>query len=135
VAQWYLVQPVGADGQPMGMLLQGTIAIEHPSGRMERPVDMWASGKPVFAPLITNVSDRPVMVRVNAGLIGAQDCNCQVPPGSTRVHIGYYPLFGNSSVEVTSADGKRASFKDLGPQISDKVAGAVGLRFEAKDFH
>jgi serine/threonine protein kinase len=135
VAQWYLVQPVGPDGQPMGMLLQGTIAIEHPSGRMERPVDMWASGKPVFAPLITNVSDRPVMVRVNAGLIGAQDCNCQVPPGSTRVHIGYYPLFGNSSVEVTSADGKRASFKDLGPQISDKVAGAVGLRFEAKDFH
>jgi hypothetical protein len=135
VAQWFLVQPVGPDGQPMGSLLQGTIAIEHPSGRMERFVDMWAGGKPVFAPLITNVSDRPVMVRVNAGLIGAQDCNCQVPPGSTRVHIGYYPLFGNSSVEVTSPDGKRASFKDLGPQVADKVAGAVGLRFEAKDFH
>lgn len=130
VTQWYLVQPVGADGQQMGHALQGTIAIDQPGGRMQRNIDSWSTGKPYFAPLITNASDQPLTAEINTGLLGAEGCRCSVPAGSTRAHIGYYPLFQNSTVQVKAPNGKSAAFHDLGPQISDKIGGAVGLRFE-----
>jgi hypothetical protein len=135
VAQWYLVQPTCPDGAPMGLALQGTISVEHPSGRIHRNVDMWSADKPAFAPLISNASDQSLAVRINAGLQGADELHCRVTPGANRVNIGYYPLFGNSSVEVTAPDGRKASFRDLGPQVSDKLAGTLGLRFESKDLH
>ncbi|MEO8030082.1 MAG: serine/threonine-protein kinase [Gemmatimonadota bacterium] len=133
VAQWYLVQPAGPDGQQMGHSLQGTIAIDPPSGRMQRTIDSWSTGKPYFAPLITNASDQVLTARINTGLVGADDCRCQIPPGSVRARIGYYPLFQNSSVEASAADGRHAAFANLGAQVTDKIGGAVGLRFEAID--
>ena len=89
---------------------------------------------PMFAPLITNLTGVPVRVTVNPGSAAAADCNCTVPNGSTRMGIGYYRLFKNSSVRVTTADGRSATF----PNISDAVqrgSGTVGLRFEGKDLH
>ncbi|HKV75062.1 MAG TPA: serine/threonine-protein kinase [Gemmatimonadales bacterium] len=133
VAQWYLEQPTCPDGSAMGLALQGTIAVEHPSGRIHRNVDMWSAEKPAFAPLITNASDQSLVVRVNAGLQGGEDLRCRVTPGANRVHIGYYPLFGNSSVEVTAPDGRKASFRDLGAQVTDRLAGTLGLSFASKD--
>ncbi|HTO72229.1 MAG TPA: serine/threonine-protein kinase, partial [Gemmatimonadales bacterium] len=135
VAQWYLVQPTCPDGGAMGLALQGTIEVERPSGRIHRSVDMWSADKPAFAPLITNGSDQSLSVRINAGLQGGVDLHCRVTPGATRVHIGYYPLFGNSSVEVAAPDGRKASFHDLGPQVTDRLAGTLGLQFETRDLH
>jgi hypothetical protein len=133
VAQWFLVRPVSG-GQPMGSDVQGTLVIDSPRGRVVRVIDGNSAGTPFFAPLITNASAQPLSIRVNAGLAGATECGCSVPPGSTRVHIGYYPLFLNSSVQASRGDGKSATFKDLGPQV-DRAVGMVGLRFEDKDFH
>jgi len=133
VAQWYLVRPTGDRGQQLGSDMQGTIALEHPRGRIHKVIDMWSAGSAYFAPLISNVTDQPLGVRVNVGLAGTLDCDCRVPAGTPRAHVGYYPLFGNSNVEVTAPDGRHAVFKDLGPQVADKVGGAVGLRFTTQD--
>ena len=132
VAQWFLVRPVSG-GQPMGSDVQGTLVLDQPRGRLVRVIDGGSAGTPFFAPLITNASTQPLAVRVNAGVAGAMDCGCTVPAGATRAHIGYYPLFLNSSVQATRGDGKSATFQDLGPQV-DRSAGVVGLRFEEKDF-
>jgi len=133
VAQWYLVRPTGDQGQQMGSDMQGTIAVAHPRGRIQRVIDMWSSGSAYFAPLISNVTGQPLAIRVNVGLAGTLECGCRVPAGTPRVHVGYYPLFQNSNVEVSTPDGRHATFQDLGPKIADKTGGSVGLRFTTQD--
>ncbi len=133
VAQWYLVRPTGDQGQQMGSDMQGTIAVEHPRGRIHRVIDMWSSGSAYFAPLISNVTGQPLAIRVNVGLAGTLECGCRVPAGTPRAHIGYYPLFQNSNVEVSAPDGRHATFQDLGPRITEKAGGSVGLRFTPQD--
>ena len=86
----------------------------------------------LFAPLITNETGIPLLVRVNAGTAAAEECPCRIPPGARRALIGYYRLFRNSSVEVRDSIGRRAAFSDLGPEIRSP-AGTVGLRFAPGD--
>jgi hypothetical protein len=133
VLHWYLVRPTAADGQPLGNDMQGTVVVERPRGRLLQVIDARATGTPFFTPLISNASSGPLGIRVNVGSAAAVDCGCSVPSGSTRAHLGYYPLFLNSAVQATSANGKTATFRDLGPQV-DRAAGTVGLKFQDKDF-
>jgi hypothetical protein len=133
VAQWYLVRPVGPGGQPLGVELQGSLTDPKPEGTVIRAVDAGGTQQPVFAPLITNATDGPVAITVNVGTVNAQRCDCRVNPGATRAHIGYYPLFLNSAVEAATPTGAVATFKNLGKEV-DRRTGAVGLRFEKKDF-
>src|SRR3954453_23556932 len=86
-----------------------------------------------FAPLISNGGKEAILVTANAGLQGAVDCGCAVRPGATRVFIGYYRLYQNSTVRARDGRGRIATFRDLGPKVTD-ADGTVGLRFEAKDF-
>jgi len=115
----------------LGVSLGDTIAIARPRGT----VRVQASARPThgayFAPLITNETGRPLAITVNAGLAGSMRCGCSVPPGSVRMAIGYYPLFENSTVRA-DADGRSATFTDLGPKV-DVTKGIVGLLFREED--
>jgi serine/threonine protein kinase len=132
VGQWYLVRPQGPGGQPLGVELQGSISGQ---GRRKMTARVDASGgdRPVFAPLVSNGTNQPLAITINAGTVNSQTCDCRVNPGATRARIGYYPLFVNSSVQAQIAGGATATFRDLGSQV-DRSTGAVGLRFEPKDF-
>jgi len=115
----------------LGVSLADTIAIARPRGT----VRVQASARPThgayFAPLITNETGRPLAITVNAGLAGSMRCGCSVPPGAVRMAIGYYPLFENSTVRA-DADGRSATFTDLGPKV-DVTKGIVGLLFREED--
>jgi hypothetical protein len=132
-AQWYLVQPLGPGGAPMGELMQGTLQQDKPRGRVELLITSRTGDAEYFAPLVTNSTDRSLRIIVNAGLQGAIDCDCGVSAGGSRTRIGYYRLFQNSTVQAVDGQGRRATFRDLGPQVRDP-SGAVGLRFNSGDF-
>lgn len=133
VAQWFLVRPIGPNNQPLGVELQGSLSDSAPAGQLTFEVGASSGDKPVFSPLISNTTDQPLEITVNAGTVTATPCQCRVNPGATHARIGYYPLFLNSSVQASTPSGATATFRDLGPQV-DRTAGTVGLRFEAKDF-
>ena len=61
------------------------------------------SGQAYFAPLITNTTPSDITVEVNSGTGAAVRCNCVIPRGSARVHIGYYRLYANSQIAAYNA--------------------------------
>jgi len=128
-AQWSVVRPRSTDGTELGLELRGTLVDPRPGRTITITVTASSGDTAYFAPLITNATDRPLSVIVNSGLVVETPCGCEVPAGTTRHGIGYYLLFGNSSVEVRDAEGRSAAFKDLGPNV-DRESGVVGLRFE-----
>jgi hypothetical protein len=132
VALWELVRPLTADGRPMGTEVRGSVVVRAPDGTMHRSARARGTDADYFAPLITNATEDLLRVRVNAGLEGSLDCGCAVRPGATRVFIGYYPLYQNSTVRAAASDGRSATFRDLGSRVT-RPDGTVGLRFEAGD--
>ncbi len=131
VAEWALVRPLSADGQPMGEEIRGSLVLRGPRGTVADSADTVEGQTNFFAPLITNATSGPLRVTMNAGLAGALDCRCAVRPGGTRVFIGYYRLYANSTVQARGLGGE-ATFRDLGAQVTARN-GAVGLRFEDRD--
>jgi hypothetical protein len=131
VAEWELVRPLSADDRPMGEEIHGAVVLR---GRGTLTDSAWVrqGDADYFAPLITNASKDLLRVTVNAGLQGALDCGCAVRSGATRVFIGYYRLYENSTVRARAPSGAEATFLDLGPQVTRRD-GTVGLRFEEKD--
>jgi hypothetical protein len=132
VMQWDLVRPLSADGQPMGEEVRGSTVLREPSGTVRAAAASRTADADYFAPLITNASSHALRVAVNAGLQGTVDCGCAVRPDTRRVFIGYYRLYRNSTVRASAAGIGRATFRDLGPQVT-APKGTVGLRFEDKD--
>ncbi|HYC32195.1 MAG TPA: hypothetical protein VEB59_07880 [Gemmatimonadales bacterium] len=131
VAEWSMVRPLSADGQPMGEAIAGSLVLRGPTGTIADSADTVDGETNYFAPLITNATDGPLRVKVNAGLGGAVDCGCAVRAGGRRVFIGYYRLYGNSTVEARGPRGT-ATFRDLGPRVTSRD-GTVGLRYETRD--
>ncbi len=115
----------------LGVSFGDTIAIARPRGTVRVVATARPTHGAYFAPLITNETGRPLAITVNAGLAGSIRCGCTVPPGAVRMAIGYYPLFENSTVRA-EADGRWATFKDLGRQV-DATRGMVGLLFREED--
>ena len=130
VAEWELIRPLSADDRPMGEEVRGAVFLR---GRGAVADSAWVrqGDADYFAPLVTNASDTLLRVTVNAGLQGALDCGCAVRPGATRVFIGYYRLYANSTVRARTPSAE-ATFRDLGPRVTSRD-GTVGLRFEQKD--
>ncbi len=133
VAEWNLVRPLGPDGTPMGVGVQGTLAFTPSAAEVRQEISAISGQTAVFAPLITNAGHSSVGIVVNPGISGTMDCRCQVRPGVVRAHIGYYPLFRNSGVEARNPQGARATFRNVGPQV-ERITGSVGLRFEDANF-
>jgi hypothetical protein len=130
VALWIGQRPTGGDGRPLGVELRGVLQLSR--RRMTAAARAVSRDTAFFAPLITNETGRPLTVTVNAGTAAAMECDCTVPPGTVRAPIGYYPLFRNSTVRVTDAANRSATFTDLGPKVN-RESGVVGLRFVAAD--
>lgn len=133
VVQWNLARPLSADERPMGEELRGSMVIRDPGGTIRQRASTRSAGADYFSPLITNDTQDLLRITVNAGLEGAVDCGCAVRPGARRVFVGYYRLYRNSTVQARDPAGRTATFRELGPQVTTRD-GAVGLKFEAKDF-
>ncbi len=131
VAEWELVRPLSADDRPMGEEIRGALVLRG-RGRLADSAWVRQGDADYFAPLITNAGKEPLRETVNAGLQGAIDCACAVRPGTTRVFIGYYRLYENSTVSARAPSGAKATFRELGPKVVRRD-GTVGLRFEEKD--
>jgi serine/threonine protein kinase len=130
--QWYLVQPMGPGGLPLGEPMQGTLRQDKVRGQVILTVTNRTTDGTFFAPLISNNTDRSLRAIVNAGLRGASDCGCGIPAGSTRTRIGYYRLYQNSTLRVVDGGGRSAMFADLGAKVLPG-SGSVGLRFNTGD--
>ncbi len=133
VAEWEMIRPLSADSQPMGEPVKGAVVVREVRGTLQREARPRIGEAAFFAPLISNGGTEAIRVSVNAGLQGAVDCGCAVRPGATRVFVGYYRLYQNSTVRALGVTTRReATFRDLGPQVT-RLDGAVGLRFQARD--
>ncbi len=133
VAEWELVRPLSADSQPMGEPVRGLWVIRSPRGIVERRAEPRVETGDYFAPLITNDTDGLLRITVNAGLDGARDCGCAIRPGASRVFIGYYRVYRNSTVRATDPVGRAATFRELG-EAAERRGWTVGLRFTPEGF-
>ena len=127
---WEMVRRTTRGGVPVGAGLGTSLVVGAGRGKTRHVLRPVRGDTAYFAPLITNATGLPLRVRVNAGLAAAEECPCEVPPAALRAPIGYYRLFQNSTVEVRDSLGRRAMFRDLGPQ-TDARSGTVRLRFSA----
>jgi hypothetical protein len=133
VAEWEMVRPLSADSEPMGESVKGAVVLRQARGTVVAIAGPRTEDAAYFAPLISNAAAEAIRVVVNAGLQGPVDCRCAVRPGATRVFVGYYRLYQNSTVQARGTTTRReATFRDLGPRVT-RPDGAVGLRFETGD--
>ncbi len=89
-------------------------------------------GQSYFAPLVTNTTATDITIEVNPGTQAAVRCNCLVPKGAVRTHIGYYRLYQNSSVAAYNNAhpyvGPHADRAEFAPRVAPR-SGAVVLVF------
>lgn len=130
VLRWVMAQPRTGGDMPVGAAVEGSTMLRDDVDTFR--ITPHVGGSAIFAPLITNQTGVPLTVTVNAGLQGAAECPCEIPPSARRMAIGYYQLFANSTVEVRDPAGRRATFRDLGAQV-DPRSGVVGLQFNVGD--
>jgi len=65
-------------------------------------------------------------VEVNAGTAAAVRCDCVVPRGAVRAHIGYYRFFANSTVAAYNAAHPYAGPHNDRGDFATRVASSSG---------
>ena len=128
---WEAVRPM-VGPYPVGERLSGSASVSKPARGTRLTIGAAGPGFAWFAPLITNATNVPLRIIVNAGLEGAYDCACEVPPGAVRMPIGYYRLYGNSTVEGRDGSGHLARFENVAGG-AEAPGNRVGLRFNPGD--
>jgi hypothetical protein len=89
-----------------------------------------APDRAMFAPRITNRTNRELVALVNPRTPVELRCNCVIPANSQNVHIGYYPLLENSTIRFFDARrAYRGQFQEIGDLFArvDTLSGSVGI--------
>lgn len=98
---WRVIRP---GKPPLGEPMEGAmLPLQQSVGRRVWSITPEVAGQRFFAPLITNTTASDITLEINAGTASAVRCNCIVPRGAVRAHIGYYRLFGNSTLAAYNA--------------------------------
>lgn len=84
----------------------------------------------MFAPRITNRTNRELVALINPGTPAETRCNCVIPSSSRDLHVGYYPLLENSTIQFFDArraySGRYQEIGDISGRV-DTLSGSVGL--------
>ena len=128
--RWRLLRP---GNPPLGEAMGGAMPVlKQGIGRRVWHIGPEAAGQRFFAPLISNTTPSDITVEVNPGTAAAVRCNCVVPRGAVRAHIGYYRLYANSSVAAYNAAhpyvGPHSDRDDLASQVA-RSSGAIVLTY------
>jgi len=116
-AHWRLIRP---GNPPIGEAMEGDVTGPAPRfGRRTWHIEAQVGGQAYFAPLITNTTPSDITVEVNPRTQAAVRCNCLVPRGAVRAHIGYYRLYANSGLAAYNAAHPYA-----GPHADQTVQGS-----------
>ncbi len=116
-ARWRLIRP---GNPPIGEPMEGDLTGPAPRfGRQTWHIEAQAGGQAYFAPLVTNTTPSDITVEVNPGTQAAVRCNCLVPRGAVRVHVGYYRLYANSGLAAYNA-----AHPYTGPHADQTVSGS-----------
>src|SRR6266568_3425350 len=128
--RWRLIRP---GNPPIGEPMEGPIPeFRRVLGRRLAGVTAQVAGQSYFAPLVTNTSPSDITLEVNPGTAAAVRCNCVVPKGATRTHVGYYRLYRNSTVAAYNTAhpyiGPHADREGFATRVAPR-SGAVVVTF------
>jgi hypothetical protein len=99
--RWRIIRP---GKPPLGEPMEGSMpALQQSAGRRIWSITSEVAGQRFFTPLISNTTPSDITVEINTGTAAAVRCNCVVPHGAVRAHIGYYRLYANSTVAAYNA--------------------------------
>ena len=128
--RWRVVRP---GVPPLGEVVEGVMpVVERGMGRRVWHITAEAAGQRFFAPLITNTTPSDVTMEINGGTAAAARCNCVVPRGAVRAHIGYYRFYANSTVAAYNAahpyEGPHSDRSDFAARVAPS-SGAIVLTY------
>jgi serine/threonine protein kinase len=128
---WRLVRP-RQGRQEMGEEFEVLLSSGVRGGGTDAPsvITGVAPDRAMFAPRITNQTNRELVALVNARTPMELRCNCVIPANSQNVHIGYYPLLENSTIRFFDARrAYRGQFQEIGGLFArvDTLSGSVGI--------
>ncbi len=127
--EWRLIRPRQRDGREVGREFSSIVSagVQQGGDRYSVIIGM-AADRAMFAPLVTNRSNRALVAVINPGTPVEARCNCVIPARSRNVHIGYYPLLDNSTVRFFDArrpyQGAYRTVTDLRGRV-DGLSGSV----------
>ena len=130
VVEWRLIRPRQRDGREVGRQFSSFVSgrARQQGGDRYSVIIGVAADRAMFAPLVTNRSNRALVAVINPGTPAEARCNCVIPAGSRDVHIGYYPLLDNSTVRFFDArrpyQGAYQAVTDLRGRV-DGLSGSV----------
>ena len=128
--RWRVIRP---GNPPLGEPMEGAMpAVQQSAGRRVWSINPETAGQRFFSPLITNTTPSDITVEVNAGTAAAVRCNCVVPRGAVRAHIGYYRLYANSTVAAYNSahpyTGPHSDRSDFAARVAPS-SGAIVLTY------
>jgi hypothetical protein len=120
-------------GPPLGEAVEGAMpVVARGVGKRVWRILAEAGGQRFFAPLITNTTPSDITVEVNPGTAAATRCDCVVPRGAVRAHIGYYRFYANSTVAAYNAahpyTGPHSDRGDFATRVAPS-SGAIVLTY------
>jgi aminoglycoside phosphotransferase (APT) family kinase protein len=131
-AHWRALRPRSTAGRELGLTLEGAVRDSAPRGVIRRDINVATLGRPIVAPVVTNLTAAPLRVVFRDARGVAVDCDCMVPPGVSS-SIGYRDASHRSAVEFPDDAGRPARIVGRAAR-ADRATGAVPIRLTPADF-